>query len=161
MEITRKLIERTSKYVNSFNGIALLVVIFINVINILMRYLFSKPVQGAVEVSCLLTLTFVSLALFIRAFEDGHVKVDFFLEKFPERAKKTVEIVTGSASLIFFLSVALKMFPHVQNQYFIGEYTQDLQIPIFLLSIAILIGLILLTIAILHLLISTIKGGGR
>ena len=159
MEITRKLIERTSKYVNSFNGIALLVVIFINVINILMRYLFSKPVQGAVEITCLLTLTFVSLALFIRAFEDGHVKVDFF-RKVSERAKKTVEIVTGSASLIFSIC-CFEDVPTCTNQYFIGEYTQDLQIPIFLLSIAILIGLILLTKAILHLLLSTLTGGGR
>ena len=87
MEITRKLIERTSKYVNSFNGIALLVVIFINVINILMRYLFSKPVKGLLKLA-VCALTFVSLALFIRAFEDGHVKWTF-LEKFPEGAKES------------------------------------------------------------------------
>lgn len=161
MEITRKIFERTSKYLDSFNGIAVLVVIFVNVINILLRHLFSKPITGAVEITCLLTLVFISIALFIRALEEGHVKVDFFLEKFPERTKKIIEIVTGSVSFVFFLSVALKMVPHVRNQYLIGEYTQDLHVPIFLMSIAILIGLILLTLATLYLLISNIKGVGR
>lgn len=161
MEKTRQIIERSGKYVSFFNGIAVLAVIFINVINILTRYLFSKPIQGAVEITCLLTLVFISIGLFVSAYEEGHVKVDFFVQKFSERARRITEIVTCSASFVFFLSVTLKMIPYIQAQSLTGETTQDLHIPKFLPISAIWIGLVLFTIATLYVLISYIKKGGK
>ena len=78
-------------------------------VDVLGRYLFSKPVPGASELIQLLMATVVAAALPLVTQARQHVKVDLFNQAFKGRLKRIVDaaIIVFSAIVLGFVAVLL------------------------------------------------------
>lgn len=88
--------------------IGLFVMMILVAMNAVMRYLFSSPVPGTVEITELylmpMAIVFVAASLQRR---EGNVNVDLLKRKFPDRAQTLVDILARSVTLLIFLQITI------------------------------------------------------
>jgi len=74
--------------------------IFLTIIDVLGRGLLNKPLPGTFELSEYLLSVIILLGVGYTQQVKGHVRVDFFIKKFPKRANIIINIITISLSLL-------------------------------------------------------------
>ncbi|MBD8006823.1 TRAP transporter small permease subunit [Bacillus norwichensis] len=75
-------------------GSAIVLLGFLIFYTVIMRYIFSKPPIWSFDLSGWLTGMIVFLGGGYALLSDSHVKVDLFYEKFPQKLKSVVDIIT-------------------------------------------------------------------
>ncbi|MCR4420059.1 MAG: TRAP transporter small permease [Clostridia bacterium] len=74
----------------------LLIMMFLGAFDVIGRYLFNSPITGAMEWSQMLQVGLVFLALGYVQATDSHVKMEFFLVRYPRNLQKAI-IIAGLA----------------------------------------------------------------
>lgn len=93
--------------------------------NVLLRYFFNTGSVAMQELEWHLMAPICLLGLSYSLLLDGHVKVDIFYSRFPERLKRFVDLVSMllvSAVVAFLIYVSI---PYVEQSYSIGEQSPD------------------------------------
>ncbi|ADI13336.1 TRAP transporter small permease subunit [Truepera radiovictrix] len=116
---------------------------------VLMRYAFNRPTLWVFDMSYFLTSLVVSLGAAYTLQRKGHVSVDVFYERFPERVRAFIDVLFYL--LLFFttwLLIINVMVPHVINSWQRGELaaTGIWRPPIYPFKTWILVGVVLLVL---------------
>ena len=98
-------IERqVGRLASFFNGIATAAVVGMMVLtclDVLLR-LLRHPIPGTYEIVGLLGAVFISFSLARTSVDQGHIAVDFLVQRFPQRLQHAVEAInTGICALLF------------------------------------------------------------
>ena len=93
-------------------------------IGVYWRYALRMPLgwPNGLAMFLLLWIAFIGASLVER--EDGHYKIEFIYDKFPERMKLIVDIVNGLLKLVFlslFIYVSVVVFPRQSTRAMAGE----------------------------------------
>ena len=98
-----KIIDKICKAVNIIAMIALACMAILTAADVVMRFIFTKPITGATEyVQVFWILSALSLG--ITAMSDEHTKVDFLVNKFPRIVRKVLNAVTvGLGGILCFI----------------------------------------------------------
>ena len=101
----------------------------VTVVDVAGRYLFNKPLLGAIEMSEFLMaiLSFGGLAL--AELRNGHITVDFFVGALPERGRAWLEAVGALLGIAFWGFVAWRAAVHSMRILAAGEVSANLQVP--------------------------------
>ncbi len=76
------------------------------VINVLGRYVFKRPLQGAVELVELMLVVTVFFSVAYTEVRKGHVTMDEIVSKFPAKARAVVMGIMYFAAGVFFMVMA-------------------------------------------------------
>ncbi len=133
-----KYLNQTEKYVwgvckifDAIAGICLLSVMFLIVINIILRAVFKNPILGTYEFVGFLTSLAVGLALAHCALKNGHIAVGFLVAKLPERVRAGIDALTNAVSAVFFIFCSLHMLEYARSFAASGEVGLTTKIPFY------------------------------
>ena len=101
--------------------IALLVQMFYVFINVGGRYLFNKPVPGAMEASGESMIYIVYLSLAYIQLSDSHIRIDFLFSHIGPKTKGVLDIISYLLGIVFFSFIVWFSFQAALNSLKIGE----------------------------------------
>jgi len=131
----------TNKIMAYLAGVALIGMMLLTVADVIGRYLFSKPIRGTYELVGFLLVGAGSLGLGYCQVKKAHIRVDFLLQRFPEKVRA---IITVFANFLGFLAFSLLCWRCIlYAQYYIsatGNATDTLGIPLFPFVVVLAVG---------------------
>ena len=123
-------VQELSKFLNVFAGIAISFVMFLTVIDVILRS-FRMPVVGTYELVAFSGAVVVSFAVPLTTLLKGHVLVDFFVLKFPKGIRNTVNIITRLFGIGLFSVLGWNLIKMGMDLYRTGEVSLTLQLPFY------------------------------
>lgn len=150
-------IAKMSELLDEVAKMTMLGLMFLIVINILMRRMFNKPFVGAYDLVSVLILIAVVLALGNCAIQKGHIAIDFIVERFPLWLQKLIDITMNLASLIFLALFTYHTAKHAYLTAISGDVTSTLKIPHYPFIYIASLGYLLLCVIILVDLMNIVK----
>ena len=115
--------------------------------NILLRF-FGNSILGAYDWTGLIGTILIALALGYCGVQRGHVRVEFIVQRFPERVQAVIDSITGLLSLVFFALAAWQSVVLGNEMWRKGDVSMTVQTPFhpFVYTIAFGCGLLWLVI---------------
>jgi TRAP-type C4-dicarboxylate transport system permease small subunit len=147
----------TNKIMAYAAGVALTAMMLLTVADVCGRYLFSKPIRGTYELVGFLLVGAGSLGLGYCQVKKAHIRVDFLLQRFPEKVRP---ILTALANFLGFAAFSILCWRCIlYAQYYLsatGNHTDTLHIPLFPFVVVLAVGTGMLALVILFDLIRSI-----
>lgn len=101
MQTIDKLFSLISRWLHYISAFCIAAMMFLITVDIILRFLFSSPVQGSYEIIELMMAVLVFFAFSQTQRNKGHVKVTLFVDKLPTKAKYICD------SAVLFLSAVM------------------------------------------------------
>lgn len=122
----------------------LAVMMFMTALDVALRYIFSSPIPGGLELVEYMMAVLVPFAVTITAYHRAHVGVDLVMERFSHKVRAMVAAVTSAMMLVFFALITWQCATHIVEQYHSGMTSAVLLIPIypFVASLTVAFGLL-------------------
>ncbi|MGI3165703.1 TRAP transporter small permease [Pseudooceanicola sp. 200-1SW] len=111
-------------------GILLMVLMGMTVVDVIGRYLFNAPLQGATELTELLLAATIFLGLPAVSLANEHVTVDLLTDRLPFRLQPWRLAATGLFSAVILAVVAWRIWIYAGQIGGYGGVTTSLRIPI-------------------------------
>ncbi|MCX7857112.1 MAG: TRAP transporter small permease [Deltaproteobacteria bacterium] len=128
MEGYYKFITGLGRFIFWIAGIILLFMMFITVIDVLLRY-FSKSIAGTYELVSFAGALLVGFAIAKTTMDEAHVTVDLLIEKIPPAGKKIFRVLTRIAGGLLFLLISWSFFEKGKELFVSKEVSMTLHIP--------------------------------
>lgn len=147
----------TNKIMAYAAGVALTAMMLLTVADVIGRYIFSKPIRGTYELVGFLLVGAGSLGLGYCQVKKAHIRVDFLLQRFPEKLRA---ILTPLANFLGFAAFSLLCWRcALYAKYYLsatGNHTDTLNIPLFPFVVVLAVGTGMLALVLLFDLIKSI-----
>lgn len=129
--------------------------VFLQSINVLLRYVFNYPLTWAEEVSILLMIWVVFCAAGLLQKQQGHVSLSYAYDFFPKRMKSICAMFGNICVCVILIIHLISSIYLVRIQS--KTSTPALRFPMSLFSIAVLIGIASMLIYTLNMILASIK----
>ncbi|GAW92808.1 TRAP transporter small permease [Calderihabitans maritimus] len=132
------------------SGLLISVAALLTFYNVFMRYVFQSPVNWVSEVVRFMVIwgAFIGAAVALR--ENSHIKVDLLYAVLPRPMKKVVSLFANTVGLMFSLFLIWQGSILVSFVKARGQVSFDVEIPMFLVYLAVPIGGLFLAIRFLE-----------
>ncbi len=104
---------------------------FLTAADVLLRYLFNKPISGAYELVEYMMAILVSFSIVYCAHQKAHVNVDILVERFSERIRTILSCATIFLTLILFLLITWQTVSYIVDEYECELTSAVLYIPVY------------------------------
>jgi len=94
-----RVVNLISRAINRVAGGILVVMMFLTAMDVLLRYIFNRPISGALELTECMMLIVVAFGLAYCAVLKGHVRVELVVERLPQRTQAIINSFTYLLSL--------------------------------------------------------------
>ncbi|WP_419663785.1 DctQ9: C4-TRAP dicarbooxylate transporter [Desulfosarcina variabilis str. Montpellier] len=146
------MISRIDRFVGQlaswFNGIAAAAVaamMFLTCLDVILR-LFRHPIPGTYEIVSMLGAVFVSFALARTSVDQGHIAVDFLVQRFPKRWQHAIEAINSVICALLFSVVGYQCVIYAIDLKATGEVSMTLQMPLYPFVIGVAVGSAMLSL---------------
>jgi len=119
-----------SRILSVIAGSALVFLIGLTVLDVVLRA-FRRPILGAYELVAFSGAIAIGLALPITSWMRGHISVDFFIGRFPRRARNTFLVATRIAGCSLFVCAGANLIKFSLDLRRHGEVSPTLQFPFY------------------------------
>ena len=147
----KTLVERWEERADAVLGVAAAGILFalmlLSFVDVVMRYLFNRPIRGGVEVAEMMLLVLIFAGLPLVSHADEHVSMDFIDRMLPPRAAELLARAVHAvcAAVMFFLTWQVWLKAGKVAAY--GDVTDVVRIPVapfvyFMAVMTILTGLV-------------------
>jgi TRAP-type C4-dicarboxylate transport system permease small subunit len=89
-------------YLGIFSGIVLLAILALMSGEVVFRYFLNKPILGTVEISSYLLVIFCFTGMAFTQSQRGHIALELFTQRLPQRMSRVLKIITSTLSLAVF-----------------------------------------------------------
>ena len=147
--MARRVVAVTTRTLQVISTIILVVIVAINGVNVVGRYVFSSPISWGEEVMLYLMIVGVFIAVPAVTWDGAHIRMDLLARALPGRARRVLEaladlISLGVAGLFVYVSV-----PIVLQLFAFDQRSDAAEIPVAIPQSAIPLGFALVGIALL------------
>jgi len=118
----------------------LILMMLLTAADVCLRYIFNRPILGALELTEFMMAIVVSSALAYAAFRKGHVSVDVLITRFSSRVQAVINSITCFLGFSLFLLIAWRSTLYAENLRACGQVSTILYIPIHPFVYSIIIG---------------------
>lgn len=139
-----KVVDPTSRALGTVAGAALASMMLLTFCDVILRYLFNRPILGSMELTEFMMVILVTFGLAYCAFHKGHIRVDIVLMHTSRRANRVLDIITYGLATIFFIFVTWQSFLNAKTVMADKLLSIGLYIPIFIFVFVLAIGMVLL-----------------
>ncbi len=131
----------------------------VTVIDVAGRYLFNRPLLGAIEMSEFLMVFLSFGALALAEIRRSHISVDFFIGALPERLRTLLDAAGALLGIVFWSFVAWRAAVHAQRVREVGEVSANLTLPTWPFYLVVTVGCGLLAVALIGRLVRSLRVG--
>jgi len=118
--------------------------------------LFKHPIFGTVELVSFMGAIAIACSLPCTHQQNGHIGVELFFRKLPNKVKHIVELCTESLSLILFAVVAWRMFCFSISSKESGVLSMNLQLPEYAVIFILACGFVIFAMTIINSIFQTL-----
>ena len=154
---TRAIIETIVTICGFAGGISIVLMMFITVIDVVLRYIFNQPLKGSFEITQYLMVISVAMTFAYCALRDSHVNVDLFLHKFPPHLQTDINGMISITSCFFVCLIAWQTAVQAITIRATGSFSMLLHIPDFIFVWVLFAGYCLLALMFLLNFINSVK----
>jgi len=132
------------KVLTTLGGIIILLVVFLAVVNILGRWLFSSPVDGYIDwvVSAMPFIAFLGLSYTQR--EGGHIRMDIVVGKMKQRMLWFFECLSTFIMLVITSFLMVGSYNHFERAFKFGDSTFDINLPVWPSKLVVFVAFVIL-----------------
>jgi len=160
MEETKKgpldLLERTMR---TIAAVCLFCMALLTGTDVLMRGVWNTPIFGCEEIVSILGIVVVGFALPYAHQQKSHIGVEIFVRRLPRRVRRTVKLLTTTATLALVSIVAWRMYLYAQTQSQSGEVSMNLELPDYLIIYVLAFGFLVYALFLARDIARFLKGG--
>ena len=156
--INRETIRKAIAAMNTLAQASLILMMLLTAADVILRYIFNRPVRFAGELTEFLLVVVVSLGLSYCAIDKEHVAVDVLAGKIPKRLQGIFNCFTGLLTLGFFLLIVWRSFAEMHGLSKSGITSLVLYIPVYPFYGLVGVGFALFTLVIMMDLTDSIYG---
>lgn len=158
---TESAIIQLSRVLNVIGVIAVVTLMLLITSEVLMRFLFNRPITGITDICEFTMVIAVYCAVAYCALVKGHVSVDLIVSKFSERGRAITDSITGFGSLAFFSLMAWRAMFHLLEARTRGDSSMTWSIETWPFRTVLFIGIVMLCLVLLvdfvHLVAKVVK----
>lgn len=151
------LVENMSRVLDRIAAFCIAATMMVVVINVLLRVLFRHPLVGTMDYVNILTALTIGLAIAFCGLQNGHIAVDFIIEKFPEQVQELLDIIIKLLGLVFWGVSAWYMAGYAQATKLAGLVASTTQIPMYPVLFLIAFGLLALCLVLVLQLTASVR----
>lgn len=137
-------IKKMSKTLDNIAGGCIVAVTFLIVLNIILRTFFKTPILGTYEYVSLFTMLIISFGLAWCALQNGHIAIEFILEKFSKLTQNIIETVSNSIIFVITILSSRALFTYAKECASSGMVSPTTQIPFHYFIFATAVSFVLL-----------------
>lgn len=149
-----------SRWTNVIGIAALFLMILVTGVDVVMRYIFNRPIFGVMEITEVMMIVAIFMAISHTLNEKAHVSIDILTSRLAPKNKLVMEFITTLISLCTFVIIVWRVFE--QTLFFAARnipHSQILPIPSAPFAAVITLGCATLSILLLRDLLRTINKG--
>jgi TRAP-type C4-dicarboxylate transport system permease small subunit len=120
-----------SKCLLTIGIIVLGAMMFLTAIDVILRYIFNRPVPGSYELTQFMMAIVVPFGIAYCAYAEGHVNVDLIITRFSKRVQNILGIITSLFSLGLFILITWQNLKYVKEQFESKLTSAVLLIPVY------------------------------
>ena len=98
MGLYKKVVYSIGRYAGLLSMVLIIPMMLLIVANVIARYVFNSPIQGAAEISVTIMVV-LPLGIGWCAIENRHIMIDEIIKRFPRRVAAVIDIITLLATL--------------------------------------------------------------
>lgn len=129
-----RIFAATNKLSHEFDRIAGFFIVGVMVLvvsNILLRNIFKNPILGTYELVGYLTALAVSFSLAQCAVKNGHIALDYLINKFPKKVRMSAGMLVTTLSFAFWSLATWHFTGYGLRLLSSGEVTPTAQLPVY------------------------------
>lgn len=143
-------VEPLSRVINYVGAGVLAVMMFLTATDVILRYVFNRPLKGSFEITSFLMAIVIPFAMAYCAVKKGHISVDILVTRFPKRAQAIVSSIVYLISLGLLSLITWQCFKYVFILYKANTLATTIPIPHWPFVIAVTIGIGVLFLVLLR-----------
>ncbi len=149
-----------AKNLNSIAGIILILMMFLAAADVILRYLFHRPIIGTMGLIEAMLPLITSLSFAYAESLKGHLKLDFITSRLPKKINSLLETSTDVLTLGIISFIAFAIFKYANHIKSIGLLVGDITIPVYPFVYIVALGWFLFALAKLANLVKSRKESG-
>lgn len=153
------IIVQAGKIFDLLAGLILAGTAFLVTANVVGRTFFNRSVLGTYEMVGFLTAAVVGLSLARCAAENGHIAIEFILDKFKPGLQRLTGLITGVPITIFLFFAAHKLFAYGLRLAQTNEVSPTTQMVFYPFIYLVGLGFLLLALVVLVQFLKNMAGG--
>jgi TRAP-type C4-dicarboxylate transport system permease small subunit len=123
-------IEGLSRFLNIIAGISLTFLMFLTVMDVILRTL-KRPIVGTYELVAFSGAVVIGFALPLTSWLRAHIFVDFFILRFSQKVRNIFNISTRCLVIVLFLMIGWNLVKYGMDLQKSGEVSLTLQMPFY------------------------------
>jgi TRAP-type C4-dicarboxylate transport system permease small subunit len=131
------MVKKAEKHVKSLAGIlnmvsgaAIATAMLLVVANVILRKVFKMPILGTYEFTGFFAVLIISLGVSYCFLIDGHIAVDFIVDKFPSSLRNIVDVIMNLLIFAFMSVFTWKSFEYAASLAANNQYSPTTKVPI-------------------------------
>ncbi|MEH6534014.1 MAG: TRAP transporter small permease [Photobacterium frigidiphilum] len=117
----------------ALGGALLAGVVLLITVQVIMRYVFQNALSWSEELTLWTFIWFIWFGISYAFKERKHVKVTFFQDLLPSKAKATLEVLIDIAIVVFLLTMTYQSYKLISLPYVLSQKSVVLNLPIAIL----------------------------
>jgi TRAP-type C4-dicarboxylate transport system permease small subunit len=130
MEGILKIVLRLGKWSSVVGEISLTFMMLLTVSDVILRS-FRRPIVGTYELVSFSGAVAIGFSVPITSWMRGHVNVDLFTSKLPQKVRDAFDIGTRCLVISLFLLLSWRLIIYGMNLYRVREVSMTLQLPFY------------------------------
>lgn len=110
---------------------ALAGMMFLTFTDVLLRYIFNSPIQGAAEIIEFMMAIVIPFSIVYCAQKRSHIAVDFIVDALPDSAKRALGAFSDFLMLVLFIFVSWQSFLYIFEEFESNLTSPVLYIPVY------------------------------
>ena len=140
MAALKKQIIWLSRQLDTIAATAIFAMMCLTCADVLLRWLFRKPITGTFEIVSFLGVIAVAFAMAHTSFEKGHVAVDLLVQLFPKKAQGVIEGFISILGMSLFALITWQCVVYGMDLQKAGEVSATLKFPLYPIIYGVAIG---------------------
>lgn len=137
-------VTKASRLLDDIAGWGVVAVMFLVVVNILLRSFLNSPIQGIYEITGFITAVVIGFGLAWCAVQKSHIAIEFIVEKMPLKVQKAIHVVSGVLIMVFLMFISYRVFFHGFKVIASGEVSATARIPFYPFIFMVALGFLML-----------------
>ena len=127
-------------------GVALMLAVVINVINVIGRYVFNSPVEGADEVEVYLMVGLAFLGALVAHIRRRHLRMDVLARRFPPRVARVVNEAEALTAVAVCGLLTWVSFGYTARIWRLGSHSDNSHTPMWIPHSVLTVSFALMTV---------------
>lgn len=145
-----RIVDPASRAFVAVSGTVVAVMMFLTFFDVLLRYIFNRPITGSLELTEFMMAMLVTFGLAYCALRKGHIRVDLVLMYVSRRTQRALDVLAYLVSMVFYILITWQVFLNGKSLLASKLTSSVLFIPVYPFVFLLVLGAALLVLVFLR-----------